>query len=170
MFRLQLEMILKTMRIYKWTMKSREELKEVVARRMGSMDLSGEEQRITITMTITITIYRERHRVDEKRRSWEVSSCQGQRLGDTTLASLFSSRVVSCMKGQSGKAPTQLLNFIMMRCMVKSKSWYGFCSAWAIVYSSRLSLPLLFVCDLPGTEPTRLLCTRMVKQNMLTAS
>ena len=28
------------MRIDKWTMKSREELKEVVARRMGGMDMS----------------------------------------------------------------------------------------------------------------------------------
>lgn len=33
-------MILKTMRIDKWTQESREELKEVVARRMGGMDLS----------------------------------------------------------------------------------------------------------------------------------
>ena len=39
-----------------------------------------------------------------------------------------------------------------------------------MVYNSRLSLPELFVCDLPGTEPTRLECTRMVKQNMFTAS
>lgn len=94
------------MRIDKWTMKSREELKEVVARRMGGMDLSG-------------CVVNTR---DEKRRTCEGSSCQGQRLGDTILASLFSSRVVSCMKGQSGKAPTQLLNFMIMRCGMKSKS------------------------------------------------
>ena len=29
---------------------------------------------------------------------------------------------------------------------------------------------LLLVCVLPGTEPTRFECTRMVKQNILTAS
>ena len=33
---------------------------------------------------------------------------------DTVLASLFSSNVVSCMKGQSGKAPFQLLNFMII--------------------------------------------------------
>ena len=33
-------MILKTMKIDKWTLKSQEELKEVVARRMGGMHLS----------------------------------------------------------------------------------------------------------------------------------
>ena len=33
---------------------------------------------------------------------------------DTVLASLFSSNVVSCMKGQSGKAPFHLLNFMII--------------------------------------------------------
>lgn len=33
---------------------------------------------------------------------------------DTVLASLFSSNVASCMKGQSGKAPFQLLNFMII--------------------------------------------------------
>lgn len=33
---------------------------------------------------------------------------------DTVFASLFSSNVVSCIKGQSGKAPFQLLNFMII--------------------------------------------------------
>ena len=39
-----------------------------------------------------------------------------------------------------------------------------------MVYNSRLSLPELLLCDFPGTLPTRLLCTRMVKHIMFTAS
>ena len=39
-----------------------------------------------------------------------------------------------------------------------------------MVYSSRLSDPLLLDWDLPGTEPTKLECTPMVKQNIFIAS
>jgi len=39
-----------------------------------------------------------------------------------------------------------------------------------MVYSPRLSGPLLLFCVLPGTEPTRFECTHMVKHTMFTAS
>ena len=39
-----------------------------------------------------------------------------------------------------------------------------------MVYSSRLSEPELLDCVLPGTEPTRLEWTRIVKHIILTAS
>ena len=41
----------------------------------------------------------------------------------TVLASLFSSRVVSMMKGQSGRTPCHWLKRMMMLWTLKSRSW-----------------------------------------------